>query len=375
MPGVLHLGAVSSSSEVVVRLSVLPSSFHLVFPFSSKNMKGGGNKNTYPASRNVSSGQQSASARERTFYNKVGRSSPNPDRSCRPPPTLECSQIQTFLKTSEGVSEKRCTRSELHESPFDICKTASPFRLKKPLLEINRGRRKEAERAKNDPLLQYLRPGMVLLKKFISHTDQVAIVKKCRDLGIGCGGFYRPGYRDGAKLHLQMMCLGKNWNPDSRSYEECRSFDNVVPPEIPKEFKKLVDGALHVSRDFLHQSAIDAEEVSIMSPNVCIVNFYNDSGRLGLHQDRDESKESLEKGLPVVSFSIGDSAEFLYSDVRDVDSAEKVILESGDVLIFGGKSRHIFHGVSCIKPKTAPQLLNDDANLRPGRLNLTFRQY
>ncbi|KAG0481778.1 hypothetical protein HPP92_012636 [Vanilla planifolia] len=112
-----------------------------------------------------------------------------------------------------------------------------------------------------------------------------------------------------------------------------------------------------------------------MSPNVCIVNFYNDSGRLGLHQDRDESKERLEKGLPVVSFSIGNSTEFLYSDVRDVDSAEKVILESGDVLIFGGKSRHIFHGVSCIKPKTAPQLLNDDANLRPGRLNLTFRQY
>ncbi|KAG0484166.1 hypothetical protein HPP92_012250 [Vanilla planifolia] len=224
-------------------------------------MKGGGNKNTFPASRNVSSEQQSASARERIFYNKVADH------------------------------------------------------------------------------LQIL-------------TRAVAIVKKCRDLGIGCGGFFRPGYRD-----------------------ECRSFDNAVPPEIPKEFRKLVDGALHVSRDFLHQSVIDAEEVSIMSPNVCIVNFYNDSGRLGLHQDRDESKERLEKGLPVVSFSIGNSTEFLYSDVRDVDSAEKVILESGDVLIFGGKSRHIFHGVSCIKPKTAPQLLNDDANLRPGRLNLTFRQY
>ncbi|KAG0481779.1 hypothetical protein HPP92_012637 [Vanilla planifolia] len=123
MPGVLHLGAVSSSSEVAVRLSVLPSSFHLVSPFSSKNMKGGGNKNTFPASRNVSSEQQSASARERIFYNKVADH------------------------------------------------------------------------------LQIL-------------TRAVAIVKKCRDLGIGCGGFFRPGYRDGAKLHLQMMCLGKNWNPE-----------------------------------------------------------------------------------------------------------------------------------------------------------------
>ncbi|KAG0499973.1 hypothetical protein HPP92_000045 [Vanilla planifolia] len=326
MPGVLHLGAVSSSSEVVVRLSVLPSSFHLVFPFSSKNMKGGGNKNTYPASRNVSSGQQSASARERTFYNKVGRSSPNPDRSCRPPPTLECSQIQTFLNTSEGVSEERCTRSELHESPFDICKTASPFKLKKPLLEINRGRRKEAERAKNDSLLQYLRPGMVLLKKFISHSDQVAIVKNVVILALVVEVFIGLDIGMVQSFILQMMCLGKNWNLIQDHMKNVVLLIIFVPPEIPKEFKKLVDGALHVSRDFLHQSAIDAEEVSIMSPNVCIVNFYNDSGRLGLHQDRDESKESLEKGLPVVSFSIGDSAEFLYSDVRDVDSAEKVIL-------------------------------------------------
>lgn len=92
-------------------------------------------------------------------------------------------------------------------------------------------------------------------------------------------------------------------------------------------------------------------------------------------QDRDESQESLQKGLPVVSFSIGDSAEFLYSDEKDVHNADKVILESGDVLIFGGQSRHIFHGVSSILPNTSPKVLLEDANLRPGRLNLTFREY
>lgn len=92
-------------------------------------------------------------------------------------------------------------------------------------------------------------------------------------------------------------------------------------------------------------------------------------------QDRDESKESLDKGLPVVSFSLGDSAEFLYGDDRDVDKAGKVTLESGDVLIFGGESRLIYHGVPCIFPKTAPKRLLGQTNLRPGRLNLTFRQY
>lgn len=92
-------------------------------------------------------------------------------------------------------------------------------------------------------------------------------------------------------------------------------------------------------------------------------------------QDRDESIESLQKRLPVVSFSIGDSAEFLYGDHRDVEKAENVLLESGDVLIFGGESRHVFHGVSSIIPDSAPQELVQDTCLRPGRLNLTFRQY
>jgi alkylated DNA repair dioxygenase AlkB len=92
-------------------------------------------------------------------------------------------------------------------------------------------------------------------------------------------------------------------------------------------------------------------------------------------QDCDESEASLVKGLPVVSFSIGDSADFLYGDQRDEDKAEQVKLESGDVLIFGGESRHVFHGVSAIHPNTAPKTLLEETNLRPGRLNLTFREY
>jgi alkylated DNA repair dioxygenase AlkB len=79
--------------------------------------------------------------------------------------------------------------------------------------------------------------------------------------------------------------------------------------------------------------------------------------------------------LPVVSFSVGDSAEFLYGDQRDVNKADKVVLESGDVLIFGGKSRHLFHGVTSVIPNSAPKALIEETRLRPGRLNLTFRQY
>jgi alkylated DNA repair dioxygenase AlkB len=92
-------------------------------------------------------------------------------------------------------------------------------------------------------------------------------------------------------------------------------------------------------------------------------------------QDKDESQSSLDKGLPVVSFSIGETAEFMFGDDRDEEKISKVDLESGDVLIFGGESRLIFHGVNNTKPKTAPKWLTDETSLRPGRLNLTFRQY
>lgn len=91
-------------------------------------------------------------------------------------------------------------------------------------------------------------------------------------------------------------------------------------------------------------------------------------------QDKSESRESLNRGLPIVSKSIGDSAEFSYGNQRDVNKAEKIVLESVDVLI-GGKSTHAYHGVASILTKTAPQALLQESDLHPGRLNLTFRKY
>ena len=73
--------------------------------------------------------------------------------------------------------------------------------------------------------------------------------------------------------------------------------------------------------------------------------------------------------------SIGDTTEFLFGDTRDPGKAFKVDLESRDVLIFGGKSRLLYHGISNLKPNTAPSWVREEASRRPGRLNLTFRQY
>ncbi|KAK4837143.1 hypothetical protein QYF36_003141 [Acer negundo] len=301
--------------------------------------------------------------------------------------SLQSLKVETKGQTSEEKGSKNSTcigdsGHSVQEAGFklDLCppKKGSPFTLKPSLLVKNRQKRNEVKRATEGQIASVLRPGMVLLKNFLSFSDQVNILKTCRDLGLGPGGFYQPGYREGASLHLKMMCLGKNWDPEKKVYEDIRSTDSAIPPTIPAEFNQLVEKAIHDSRVHIernHGLRNAAYKLPSMSPDICIVNFYSATGKLGLHQDRDETQESLNKGLPVVSFSVGNTAEFLYGDERDVDKATKVLLESGDVLIFGGKSRHIFHGVEAILPNTTPPALQEETNFCPGRLNLTFRQY
>ncbi|KAL6142347.1 hypothetical protein ACLB2K_060629 [Fragaria x ananassa] len=277
-----------------------------------------------------------------------------------------------------GVSKRLC-----HYEPFDICLGGRNSALQASFRERMMEAEDMLEFANPEQIVEctdpiVLRPGMVLLKNYVSLSEQVETVKACRELGLGPGGFYQPVFQNGAKLCLQMMCLGLNWDPETRKYEDIRPLDGTRPPGIPNEFSLLVERAIQETHAHLKVEigCSSVEEVlPSMTPNICITNFYTTRGRLGLHQDRDESKVSLREGLPVVSISIGDSADFLYGDQRDIEKAESIILESGDVLIFGGHSRHIFHGVTSIIPNSAPKKLLEETMLRPGRLNLTFRQF
>ena len=105
-------------------------------------------------------------------------------------------------------------------------------------------------------------------------------------------------------------------------------------------------------------------------PDLCILNYYDADGRMGLHQDKDEGERSLAAGLPVVSISLGDTAHFLFGGLKRKDPVESQLLESGDAFVFGGPARLRYHGVTRILPGTAPRELD-----LAGRFNLTFRQY
>jgi len=121
-------------------------------------------------------------------------------------------------------------------------------------------------------------------------------------------------------------------------------------------------------KDLARRAAGDAGMT--IEPDICLINCYPEAGRLGLHQDKDERPETIEAGIPVVSFSLGDSAKFMIGGTRRKDPVKTIILESGDAFVMGSASRLRYHGVPGILEGTAPKELGIQ-----GRFNLTFRQY
>jgi alkylated DNA repair protein (DNA oxidative demethylase) len=98
-------------------------------------------------------------------------------------------------------------------------------------------------------------------------------------------------------------------------------------------------------------------------PDACLINRYIAGAKLGLHQDRDEN----DRWAPIVSVSLGLPATFLWGGKRRADPVRRLGLESGDVAVWGGPARFVYHGVAPLKDGQHP--LTGAA-----RLNLTFRK-
>ena len=201
-------------------------------------------------------------------------------------------------------------------------------------------------------------PGAFHLERHLTIDEQRALVERCRALVDGAVPAYVPVVRGGGSMHVRMLCLGRHWNGKLYKYEATRSdFDGLPVPPLPADFKWMAD---HVA----------ASVGMTLDADLCILNYYDADGHMGVHQDKDESPESIAAGTPIVSISLGDSARFLFGGLRRRDPIKSRMLHSGDAFVFGGPARLRYHGVSRILPHTAPPQL-----ALAGRFNLTFRQY
>ena len=203
-----------------------------------------------------------------------------------------------------------------------------------------------------------LGPGAVWLRRYLSIDEQRVLAEQCRALMDGPAGGYVPTVRGGGTMRVRMLCLGRHWNARTYTYEATRSdYDDAPVAPVPAEFVAVATGA----------AAAGGFE---FSPDLCLINWYGPDGRMGLHQDKDESRASIDAGHPVVSISIGDSARFLFGGLRRKEPVQPLLLESGDVFVFGGAARLRYHGVTRIIPGSGPPELG-----MQGRFNLTFRRY
>lgn len=202
-----------------------------------------------------------------------------------------------------------------------------------------------------------IEPGLVFFQGRLPRDEQRELWDMCRALADGPTPMYTPTVRGGRKMSVGMLCLGKHWNALTYGYEDARrDFDGLPVPPIPERFAALARSAA-------------ADAGFDMSPDLCIINFYSDVARMGVHQDKDERKDTIARGVPIVSVSLGDAARFVIGGLTRREPMRPIVLRSGDVLVMGGPSRLRFHGVTRILPGTAPQ------GTGPGRFNLTFRQY
>ena len=104
-------------------------------------------------------------------------------------------------------------------------------------------------------------------------------------------------------------------------------------------------------------------------PEACLVNVYNETANMGLHQDRDEK----DFDAPILSLSLGADCRFRLGGPKRADPAETIVLSSGDALVLSGPARLRFHGVDRILPTLGAPLPAPLAHLG-ARVNLTLRR-
>jgi len=160
---------------------------------------------------------------------------------------------------------------------------------------------------------------------------------------------FSPMTAYGRKMSVQMTSSGRlGWYSDRSGYRYVdRHPSGTSWPPIPASI-------LEIWQAFLPDEP---------PPDSCLVNYYGEGARMGLHQDRDEGDFSF----PVLSVSLGDDALFRMGGTTRRGKTSSVWLKSGDVVVIGGAARLAYHGIDRIR--------FGSSTLVPGggRFNLTLR--
>ncbi|WP_068116074.1 alpha-ketoglutarate-dependent dioxygenase AlkB family protein [Tropicimonas marinistellae] len=190
--------------------------------------------------------------------------------------------------------------------------------------------------------------GVALYQRLLDRSAQTAMVEDLRRV-VADAPLFRPETPRGQAMSVRMTSTGSvGWVSDRRGYryQETHPKGMAWPP-IPESVLAIWDAVAGTERQ----------------ADTCLINYYDGTARMGMHQDRDEA----DFDQPVVSISLGDDALFRIGNLTRGGKTESVWLSSGDVLVMGGEARLVYHGIDRIRAGSSDLLASG------GRINLTLR--
>ncbi len=160
---------------------------------------------------------------------------------------------------------------------------------------------------------------------------------------------FQPVTPRGRPMSVRMSAAGEyGWISDRKGYRYARQHPSGMAwPKMPAMLQALW-------ADLLPE---------VRAPECCLINWYSETAKMGMHQDRDEADLTQ----PVLSVSLGDDALFRMGNVTRGGKTESIWLKSGDVVVMRGDARLAYHGVDRVRAGSSTLLPNG------GRINLTLR--
>lgn len=192
----------------------------------------------------------------------------------------------------------------------------------------------------------FLFPGLAL--------SRAADIEKIVESVTGAAPFRRVVTPGGRPLSVAMTNMGaRGWVSDRGGYRY-----EATDPLSGRPWPAIPDFLSAFARAAAARAGFPG-----FAPDVCLINLYVPSAKMGPHVDRDEEDFSQ----PIVSVSLGLPAVFLWGGPNRSDRLRRVPIEDGDVVVWGGPARLFYHGVAPVRPGRHPRW-------GERRINLTFRR-
>ncbi|MGA2706802.1 MAG: DNA oxidative demethylase AlkB [Steroidobacteraceae bacterium] len=200
--------------------------------------------------------------------------------------------------------------------------------------------------------VEELRPGAVLLRGFALRDDGAYL--DALQAVTAQAPFRHMVTAGGLRMSVAMTnCGALGWVSDRTGYRY-----DALDPQSGKTWPPMPSCFLNLAKDSAARAGY-----SDFLPDACLINRYELGARLSLHQDKDERDFSA----PIVSVSLGVPAVFQLGGHHRADRPMRVPVEHGDVIVWGGGARLLYHGVMPLKA-------GHHSILGGHRVNLTFRK-